>query len=586
MASPTISLCMIVKNEANHLSCCLSSVRDAVDEIIVVDTGSIDDTVSIAESFGAKVISLPWNGDFSYSRNAGLAAAKGTWIFILDADEELDENHKEELRLCSAHLEYEGFFVQVHNHAGKSNHSPIATINPILRMFRNRPEHRFRGKIHEQIAYSITERNPNAALHISSVKIHHYGYMDEIVVQKNKIQRNLKLLEQELRDNPDDPFHHFNMAVEYMRMNDSGHALEHLRKSAALLAPETSYEHLLHKYEARCLFTLGEYQEAIQVCDRAISLFPDYTDLYHLKGVIQLASGTKSQAKAAFIRSVEMGPPPGYYHTESGIGTFLSAYALGQLFEESGDDANAIHWYTETAKHNSNMTQPLLRVFRIFKSLGMEKDIPRWLSEHFRINSPEAIMKVVKALMEDSCFHAASALLCQLDGEKHDHYLNSATLKCEILSGKASEVALRLRKYTQPSKREQEILQFWMRWLLSENVETAEALNPIDALSTLLRRQEAESAYPHSSAMIKELEFGIKAAYFNHREEKALELIGLWMRNSQADADSISYEAYRRNRTMIALADIQLGRLKPTSPRYSLYRLARQTLPLARGFEE
>lgn len=583
MTKPTISLCMIVKNEANHLSCCLSSVRDAVDEIIVVDTGSTDETVSIAESFGAKVISLPWNGDFSYSRNAGLELAKGTWIFILDADEELDENHKEELRLCSAHLEYDGFFMQVHNHTGESKFSPTATINPILRMFRNRPEHRFRGKIHEQIAYSITERNPNAALHISSVKIHHYGYVDAIVAKKDKIHRNLKLLEEELRDNPDDPFHHYNMAVEYMRMNDYRHALQHIRKSIALIIPEISYAHLLYKYEARCLLTLGEYQEAIQACDRGISLFPDYTDLYHLKGITQLASGTKSQAKDAFIRSVEIGPAPEHYHTEAGIGTFLSAYALGQLFEESGDDANAIHWYTEAVKHNSNMIQPLLRVFRIFKSLGMEKDIPRLLSERFRMRSPEAVIKVVKALMEDSCFQAASTLLSQLNGEKYDQYQSFAILKCDILSGKASESGLKLLNNTRSSKREQETLQFWMRWLLAENVETIEGLNPLDAVSTLLRRQEVESAFSHPSAMIDELEFGIKFAYFNHREEKALQLIGLWQQNSQADADSLSYEAYRRSRTMIALADAQLGRLDPTAPHYSLFRLARQTLPLARG---
>jgi len=545
MSQPTISLCMIVKNEESHLPRCLGSIRGAVDEIIVVDTGSHDNTVKIADSFGAKILSLPWSGDFSFCRNAGLAAARGTWILILDADEELDENGQEELRLCSTHLEYDGFFLQIHNHAGESRQSATATINPILRMFRNRPEHRFRGKIHEQIAYAITERNPQAALHLSSVKIHHYGYAHDIVVKRDKIQRNLQLLAQELRDRPNDPFHHYNIAVEYMRMNDFKQALEHLRTSIALTVPEISYAHLLHKYEARCLLQLGEHQEAAQVCDRAISLFPDYTDLYHVKGAIHLAAGAKSQALAAFLQAVEQGPAPALYHTEPGMGTFLSAYALGRLFEESGDDANAVHWYTEAVKQNSNRLQPLMRIFRIFKTLGMEQDIPRLLSERFRLSSPETLVNIVNALLEDSCFQAASALLSQLDEEEYECFRSSAMRKCELWSGKTPAAAAAM---------------------------AASGKGPI-----------AESSATGPSARIDERELAIKSAYFNHRADQALELIGLWRQNKQADADSTAYEAYRKSRTLIALADAQLGRHKSASPHYSLIRLARQSLPLARS---
>ncbi len=92
MREPLISLCMIVKNEEKNLPRCLESVRGLVDEIVVLDTGSEDNTVSVAESFGAKVYHMPWPGSFSAARNESLKKAGGNWILYLDADEALDPN--------------------------------------------------------------------------------------------------------------------------------------------------------------------------------------------------------------------------------------------------------------------------------------------------------------------------------------------------------------------------------------------------------------------------------------------------------------------------------------------------------------
>ena len=94
----TLSLCMIVKNEEKHLVKCLKSVRDIVDEMIVVDTGSMDKTKDIAEVFGAKVFDFPWTGDFSAARNYSLQQATGDWILILDADEVISARDFDELK--------------------------------------------------------------------------------------------------------------------------------------------------------------------------------------------------------------------------------------------------------------------------------------------------------------------------------------------------------------------------------------------------------------------------------------------------------------------------------------------------------
>ncbi|MFZ2655904.1 MAG: glycosyltransferase family 2 protein, partial [Victivallales bacterium] len=95
---PTLSVCMIVKNEEAFLGRCLKSVVDHVDEIIIVDTGSTDRTVGIAKSFGARIYYHPWQDDFSLHRNQSISYARGRWIFIIDADEEYRASSKRNLR--------------------------------------------------------------------------------------------------------------------------------------------------------------------------------------------------------------------------------------------------------------------------------------------------------------------------------------------------------------------------------------------------------------------------------------------------------------------------------------------------------
>lgn len=410
MKKPVISLCMIVKNEADCLPRCLKSVKDIADEIIIVDTGSTDETVQEANKFGAQVIMIPWKGDFSHARNAGLNRARGTWILFLDADEELDGDDLEQLRICAEHQEFEAFFLQIYNHSGETINSPTATVNPIIRMFRNRPEYRFRGCIHEQIISSILERQPDAALHITSVKIHHYGYAGTVVADKDKIRRNLQLLEKALVEHPDDPFHHYNIGVEYMRMNDWHAALTHHQESLSLAPPETSYIHLLYKYIACCHFHLGNNREAIDVCDKGLTFFPDYTDLYHLKGTILLASNRKQEAKEMYLIALQKGSSPLLYHTDAGTGTYLSAFALGQICEELGDDRSAIHWYVETIQFQPCWTAPLLRLIRVMKCTNKENELAELIIKRFLPLWKDTTILVVKALIEENCFLAASAV--------------------------------------------------------------------------------------------------------------------------------------------------------------------------------
>ncbi|OAB40038.1 hypothetical protein PMSD_03045 [Paenibacillus macquariensis subsp. defensor] len=545
---PLISLCMIVKNEAEHLATCLESVHEVVDEIIVVDTGSTDSTIQIAQHYGANVISFPWTSDFAAARNVGITQAQGTWILILDADEELDQISKAELKLCAIHLEYEGFFLRIHNHIGKEKSSPTATVNPILRMFRNRPEHLFRGIIHEQIAASITEIRPNAALHLSTVMIHHYGYADHTVIEKDKIQRNVTLLTKELRRSPNDPFQHFNMAVEYMRLGEHQKALDHIHKSMALIVPDTSYGHLLHKYEIRCRYALGQIDEALNCCNQAIGIYPEYTDIFHLKGAILFANRMLYEARSALMKAIELGPAPTNYHTETGLGTYLSCNMLGQIAEEVGHDSEAITWYTKSALFQPDWVQTSNRILRMMKCVDREQDIPELLANHFplHIQATEIRNEVIKWLALDGSYQAAQSLFSQLDTFKTDE-------------SEASWRSLISSDHPFISDIPEETLTLAIPYAYQFGQEN-KAFN-------LLRQWELR--YQNESRKINDI--------LDSKEQ-----IQDGVLEPKQPTESLINEAYHLGRTWIALTDAVLSRNEPTSPHYSAIHRVRLMLPLPR----
>ncbi|WP_339220141.1 glycosyltransferase [Paenibacillus sp. FSL H8-0332] len=408
---PRISLCMIVKNEADNLARCLRSVRGAVDEIIIVDTGSTDATCSIARSFGARIIDYPWNGDFAAARNAGLALAQGTWILVLDADEELEPGSRDELLVCAKHTEYEAFFVRIHNHQGTERASQTLTVNPILRMFKNRPNYRFSGIIHEQIAAVIVQETPEAAMHMGTVIVHHYGYADGVVERKDKISRNLGLLKQQLEQSPGDAFQHFNLAVEYMRLNDYGQALEHIGTSLKLAEPGTSYVHLLYKYKVRCLAVTGDYPGALEACGQGSTLFPDYPDLHHLKGALLLQVSALAEAKTALCRTLEIGASPPLYHTESGLGTYLTHTLLGQVCQQIGEAHEAAACFTRAAQLQPDPWPLIPRLTRLFKCTGREPELHGWLAGQLPGILTEQRQELLRLLVRDGCYTAAADVL-------------------------------------------------------------------------------------------------------------------------------------------------------------------------------
>jgi glycosyltransferase involved in cell wall biosynthesis len=190
---------MIVKNEGKHLLDCLNSVKNVVDEIVIVDTGSTDNTLEIARSFNAKIFQFNWNDDFSSARNFSLSNCTGDWILYLDADERLDEKSAERIKSLTNPNDNIGYYCTI-----VSYDSEIQRSNSIkyVRLFRNNSEAKFTGKVHEQITPSLEKLNYKFIN--SDLIIHHIGYDISKDGKKQKALRNLKLLEKDFKTDPND----------------------------------------------------------------------------------------------------------------------------------------------------------------------------------------------------------------------------------------------------------------------------------------------------------------------------------------------------------------------------------------------
>jgi tetratricopeptide (TPR) repeat protein len=340
----TISLCMIVRDEAAMLGRCLASVAGGVDEIVVVDTGSRDETREIARRHGARVIEHPWTGSFAEARNVSLAAATGDWLLFLDADEVLVEGDAERLREYAGHTWREALFLTETSYTGELGDGTAIT-HLALRMFRNRPEYRFTGAIHEQIAPALPTAVPGR-VGTSSLRIDHFGYLGDVRRSKEKFTRNLELLKRQEQELGSSPFLHYNIGTEYAGAGDFGAATHHLTTAWTLLDREgtlatVEYGPLVVGGLVRALRGEGRLDEADTRARAGLELFPEFTDLVWELGATALARGEIADARRHFERCRRMGDAPPRHGGQSGAGTYFPRIALASIALDHDHDPAA-----------------------------------------------------------------------------------------------------------------------------------------------------------------------------------------------------------------------------------------------------
>jgi|GEM_PF-291213 len=301
---PTITLCVIARNEEDMISECLASARDLVDEIVVVDTGSTDRTAQIAASQGAKVTNFAWNDCFADARNAAIDQAGSDWILMLDADERLDENACNQINQVISNSEVDAYELAFLNYM-TGNATPEVHISRCVRLFRNRPAYRYSGRVHERIAPAI--QNNGGIIKLLEAAIHHQGYRPEIVKARGKHERNLELLQKDLADSPQDVYIIYHLANQYYTAGDHVKAAEYFEQCIPLVLPTHQFKPLLFSNLADCYMILGRLQDAIKAIDTASLLRAYHPQLLHSKGNTFRLTGDYPLAVDAYETAIELG---------------------------------------------------------------------------------------------------------------------------------------------------------------------------------------------------------------------------------------------------------------------------------------
>jgi glycosyltransferase involved in cell wall biosynthesis len=295
---PLVALCMIVRNEAANLPRCLASVAGVVDELVIVDTGSTDDTVAIARAAGALVVHEPWADDFAAARNAALPHVGAAWVLQLDADEVLDADTAASLRPWLDTTTADAGQCVVRNLQPPED---LLTWmdSQIVRVFRNRPGYRWEGRIHEQVGGRVRAEGGSVAL--APFRIVHHGYTVATVQGgTSRALRNLPLLQQHVEDRPHDPFTRLQLADCYKAAGHDADAEAAYRAALALDRDELKGMRASAHYRlAQLLLARDAHEDAWTHADAALGIDPDNLPAHQVAGIAALSLGRVGPALRA-----------------------------------------------------------------------------------------------------------------------------------------------------------------------------------------------------------------------------------------------------------------------------------------------
>ncbi len=321
---PRISLCMIAKNEAAFLADCLRSVRGVVHEMIVVDTGSTDDTVAIAEAEGASVIHFPWCDDFARARNAGVELASGTHILILDADERLAPNMGENLLEAARNPRvligclplYNANQMNADAEEVMSGAKQLGELAFVPRLFKNLPEMRFKRRVHETLTAGFNQlhaRGHGETVAVGAALIH-YGDVPSYRTGLRKDDRNTRLLRMCLEDDPADGEIAGYLVVQLIKDGDAAEARAIGERHFApfLERNETRPEGHFAENMVRIGYSLGllqteagDHAQALATVRDSLRFTPDlHPNLVYVEGLAQTGLGNLAEAHRCFERVI------------------------------------------------------------------------------------------------------------------------------------------------------------------------------------------------------------------------------------------------------------------------------------------
>lgn len=387
--NPLISLCMIAKNEEKVLDRCLRSVCNYVDEIIIVDTGSTDRTKEIAGKYTQRIYDFVWINDFAAARNEAIKHAKGTWIFVLDADEYMEEEDIRGLREFLAKekpTKDKAFSFIVRNFAGDEK-NPYVNEGSILRAFGNRMDIWYARPIHEQ----PHSRN-NIPLNMVSVpfKILHTGYLNSVMSEKDKHNRNMSIFNDIKSKKKLSAYDHCMLGMQLATGSEFDDALKHFHEALrSNLKSEEWYKHAL--FAMLDIYLKQEnYILAWTFLESKLKEYSHYPDIQYVRGTVLRALGFYERAKNEWIAAHKNAEqlsalPQDITAVNPMLGMYAPLWQLAVTYESEFKYQQSVHYLTMILMTNDQDLNAIIKLVEILTLQESVSDMIRFLDKLLNI---------------------------------------------------------------------------------------------------------------------------------------------------------------------------------------------------------
>lgn len=345
---PSLSLCMIMKNEERWIAQCLESVQGLVDEIIIVDTGSTDRSMDIAKSYGAKVYEHPWEDDFSKSRNRSIDYATGDWILVLDADEVIAQSDKDKIIDLITHPKAPlNFLIQTNYLECSETYGWMASTlkipeakgypgyveSNLVRLFK-KDAARFQGVVHEH----AEPVDGTKTLFWSDIRVHHYGKYSQEDVLKRKNDLYFRLGQKKLETNSTNAQPYYELGAQYIELGKLDEAKEILLKGEKIAPNLSSIQLILAHVEMKqkdissaikrflkvlemepqnmspyiylpgLLIDQNQFELAEDLLNKGEAIVSHHPSFHINRGALKMRQGNFRKAIRSYLRAIEINP--------------------------------------------------------------------------------------------------------------------------------------------------------------------------------------------------------------------------------------------------------------------------------------
>jgi tetratricopeptide (TPR) repeat protein/glycosyltransferase involved in cell wall biosynthesis len=346
---PTISLCMIVRDEEEFLPGCLDSVAGLVDEMVIVDTGSKDRTPQIARDRGSRLLHHTWENDFAAARQVSFDAATCDYILWLDADERLTSASHGAIRRALTCTDENSYFMKILNY--QTLDGRLHFVHYLPRLFRRQKGLKIRRRLHEQIDVEYLSKDGQMG-GIYDADIIHLGYVPEIVHARRKMDRNIGILKAMIEAEPTDGYAHMKLAGTYADLGLFSEALTWFEKAMPLVRDEESFAPMLYVRAAQVARCVGRLDDAFRYAERAVAIDPALPDARYILGQTLKDQGRYIKAIQEFEAATECPDSFSFATVDPTTRGFRAHDQLGGCYLTAGDPVRALEHYRRATDGN------------------------------------------------------------------------------------------------------------------------------------------------------------------------------------------------------------------------------------------